>query len=341
MKLLRSEITIDNYIMDYSVECSIESSWGEFTDKCVITLPTSLYIKNKKTIIGADNVFQRGNIVTVKAGYDTNLTTVFDGYISAIKPNNPVIIECEDLMWLLKQKNIASKSWENVTLSELMGYVLADVDIEVEYVGIEKTTSIGAFIIDNNSVVNIVQVLEEIKSQLSLISYIRDGKLVIGLLNSATSVNHDFGFQFNIIDNSLEYRRIDDVVYTLKGVATLDDNTKVTRYARYKNSEFTITDADPTGNQFTHNIYYHNKTQAEAKILLDAELTRRFPLLIYEGYYGSFTTFLEPKCNHGDTVTLYDKKYKERNGQSYYINKVDTSFGNSGGRQVITLGSRA
>lgn len=341
MKLLRSEITIGKYRMNYSVNCSIESSWGEFTDKCVITLPTSLYINNKNTIIGTDNVFKRGDIVNIKCGYDTNLTTVFDGYISGIQPNNPVTIECQDLMWLLKQQNIASQSWDNVTLSELMEYVLADVDIEVDYVGVEKTTSIGAFIIDNNSVVNIVQVLEEIKSQLSLISYIRDGKLVIGLLNSATAVSHDFGFQHNIISNSLEYRRVDDVVYSLKGVATLDDNTKVTRYAWYKESVFTITDADPAGNQFTHNVYYHSKTQAEAKILLDAELTRRFPLMIYEGYYGSFTTFLEPKCNHGDIVTLYDKKYKERNGQSYYINKIVTSFGNNGGRQEITLGSRA
>ena len=344
MKILRSEITIGNYKMSYSVNCTIDSSWMEFTEKATIELPTSLYINNKSVIIGTNNVFKRGDAVTIKAGYDktaSNLETIFTGYISSVKPNNPVIIECEDAMWLLKQKNIASKSWANVTIDELMTYVLTDTNIEVEYIGVQKSDSIGAFLIDNNSVVNIVQVLEEIKDQLSLVSYIRGGKLVIGLLNSQTATNHDFGFQFNIIDNNLEYRRIDDVVYSLKGVATLDDNTKVTRYAWYKDSVFTITDADPSGNQMTHNIYYHNKTQAQAKTLLDAELTRRFPLMIYEGYYGSFTTFLEPKVIHGDKVTLYDKKYSERNGQSYYINKVVTSFGVSGGRQEITLGSRA
>lgn len=344
MKILRSEITIGNYKMSYSVNCTIDSSWMEFTEKATIELPTSLYINNKSVIIGTNNVFKRGDAVTIKAGYDkiaSNLETIFTGYISAVKPNNPVIIECEDAMWLLKQKNIASKSWANVTIDELMTYVLTGTDIEVEYIGVEKTRQLGAFLIDNNSVMNIVQVLDEIKEQFRLVSYIRNGKLVMGLLNSQTANEHDFGFQFNIIDNGLEYRRVDDVVYSLKGVAMLDDNTKVTRYAWYKNSVFTITDADPSGNQFTVTEYYHNKTQAQAKILLDELITTWFPLLIYEGYYGSFTTFLEPTVIHGDKVTLYDKKYSERNGQSYYVNKVVTSFGVNGGRQEITLGSRA
>ena len=341
MKLLRTHITIGNYAMDYSVNCQVESTWEEFTDKATIELPTSLYINNKPIIIGTNNVFKRGDIVVIKCGYDENLTTIFNGFISAIKPNNPVIIECEDLMWKLKQKNIASESFKNTTISTLMNYVMAGSGVEVEYQGVDKNTQIGDFIIDNNSVVNIVQVLDEIKDQLSLISYIRNGKLVIGLLNSQTSNTHEFGFQYNIISSSLEYRRVDDVVYSLKGVATLDDNTKVTRYAYYKDSVFTITDADPQGNQLTHNVYYSDKTQAQAKALLDAELTRRYPLMIYEGYYGSFTTFLEPVVKHGDKVTLYDKKYVERNEQSYYVNKVVTSSGNGGGRQDITLGSRA
>lgn len=341
MKLIRTEISIGKYRMKYSVNVSIESSWDEFTDKATIELPTTLSINNKPMIIGTDNVFKRGDMVIIKASYDTEPIEIFRGYVSAVSPNNPVVIECEDMMWLLKQKNIESKSWESATLSDLMSYVMNGTGIEVEYIGVNKDTDIGAFEIDNNSVVNIVQVLDEIKSQLSLVSYIREGNLIIGLLNSQTANTYNFGFQYNIINSQLEYRRVDDVVYSLKGIATLDDNTKVTRYAYYKDSVFTIIDADPQGNQFTYNIYYHNKTQAQAKQLLDDELTRRFPLMIYEGYYGSFSTFLRPKVVHGDKVVLSDKKYTERDGQSYYVNKVVTTIGNNGARQEITLGSRA
>ena len=61
---------------------------------------------------------------------------------------------------------------------------------------------------------------------------------------------------------------------------------------------------------------------------------------IYEGYTGTFTTFLEPSVEHSDKVELIDNKNKERAGR-YLIRSVVTKFGINGGRQEIELKNKA
>jgi len=59
--------------------------------------------------------------------------------------------------------------------------------------------------------------------------------------------------------------------------------------------------------------------------------------LKYEGFRGSFTTFLEPQVKHGDVIAIQDDVIPDRNGK-YLVRKVVTKFGvDIGGRQIITL----
>ena len=57
---------------------------------------------------------------------------------------------------------------------------------------------------------------------------------------------------------------------------------------------------------------------------------------IYEGYSGRFTTFAEPKVEHGDRLNFVDVKFPERNGR-YLIKDVETRFGINGGHRIILI----
>lgn len=72
----------------------------------------------------------------------------------------------------------------------------------------------------------------------------------------------------------------------------------------------------------------------------DADLlklaTEALEKLKYEGFRGSFTTFLQPMVRHGMAVKLIDPLIPDRNGV-YLVRQVITRFGMEGGRQEITL----
>ena len=109
MKILICEISIGAYRFNYVTDLRIKESWDTFTNTATIVLPNKFRDKNKTIVAGLNNVFKRGDRVEIKVGYFPTLQKRFMGFVSKIKPDSPLEIECEDRMWLLKQKNISSK----------------------------------------------------------------------------------------------------------------------------------------------------------------------------------------------------------------------------------------
>src|SRR3990167_4649103 len=165
MKRLATEITVGKYRFTYVNLMEINSSWDTFTDTATIILPNKFRQKNKTIVVGADNVFKRGDVVTIKIGYFPNLFTRFQGYVSRIKPDSPLILECEDEMWKLKQVNLKSKQFDaaGTTIKDVVSYAAASFTGEIEYD--DPTAKIGAFHIDNKGFVNAVTVFEVLKDQ--------------------------------------------------------------------------------------------------------------------------------------------------------------------------------
>jgi hypothetical protein len=104
MKRLVCEVTLGNYRFNYTNKITIEKSFDNMTDKATITMPNKFLKDNKAITVGTDNVFNRNDAVTIKKGYFPNLVTEFTGFISKITPDSPLKIECQDRMYLLKQK---------------------------------------------------------------------------------------------------------------------------------------------------------------------------------------------------------------------------------------------
>lgn len=334
MLRLVSEIKIGNFQFDYVTNVNIKSSWDTFTDTASITLPNKFKDRNGKSIVvGANNIFQRGDEVEIKLGYFPNLVSKFKGFISKIIPDSPLILECEDRMWLLKQENIPSKTLTDTTIKKVIDFAVKTPfpDLVIEYD--TPDAKIGSVEIDNKSFINVVKLFELMKKRFGFNIYFLGDKLQVKAMNSIIALNnpiHRFGFQQNIITSGLEYIREDDIQIVIKAESILRNDTRIILFGFKQNGKVVVTETPKTGEIRAMIVYNLTKSQLEEQIRRDID---RF---IYEGYAGNFTTFLEPAVSHSDRVDLIDNKHVEREGR-YLIRTTETNFGINGGRQIISL----
>ncbi len=362
MKVLSSHIQIGAWEFDFVTNIEIVSSWDLLTDTCKIEIPKNVQFKRFGEIltdfIGGDNpIFDRGDQVIVKLGYDGFLKTVFMGRVSDVNAQNPLIISCEDEMYQLKQSFISSDiKLEDTTLKRLIEKMF---DEQVSFPPLEEDRviadiEIGDFIAKNTTV---SQVLSYLRKKLGIVSYFRASYdlsgnaapvFVSGLpystednqsaeikkddftgklsyrsngINAEKTVN--FGFGQNIIeDRNLTFKRADD------------QNILVIGRSKQKDNSLLSYDAGDRGGDVTR-INYPYLSKDELQKFVETRLL----MSKYDGFSGSFSAFLEPIVRHGESVNMINNDVPEKDGL-YLVKSVMTKFGINGGRQIITLGGK-
>ena len=328
-------INIGENTFDFVTEASFSSSWRLFTDTGEMTLPHKFTRDGKVVFVGDNNIFKKGDFVEVFAGYFPNKQKIYEGYLTKVKPSIPVELTFEDAAWLLKQTNITI-AFEKVTLKELLRAcldeaiskaddTLRDKLVKVKFEAVDAV--LGTFRITN---VNLVQVLEELQKTYGLTSYFRGHTLYVGLAYNAGGKKHVFTFPSSgeiprlglIISDDLEYLKEDEKRFKIKAISMLEDNTKIE-----------VEVGDPSGETRTITKYNLNE-----KDLREAA-TREAARLRYEGYRGTFYTFLEPFVKHGDEIELISPEQPEKNGV-YYAEANDPEIGVNGSFQTIKLGAK-
>jgi hypothetical protein len=294
---------------DFVTETETTSTWKQFTDTTIVKMPRKVLhvLKAGKLELAA----KRGDTIVIKHGYNGELKEVFNGYISFVKPTVPVELMGEDEMFMLKQRSVTPASFPTVNVSdpELTESSVSVADI-LKHIGITNysllgdISFLGSFEIGAD-IKNAAQVLEKLKTTLSMPSFFREGVLVIGKqYDPARAKKVQFEFGWNIISHSLEYRRKDEIKLKVKATSHLTDGSKL---------EVTVGDSD--GEERTLNFY--NLTTEELK----AAATNEMEQLKYDGYRGKFTAFGEPFVRHGDIVELSDPEEQEKDGK-YFVDKV-------------------
>jgi len=305
-------IKINDFEFDFLNELELVSAWKNLTDTGTLRIPRKIKLGGKTLVAGSNNLFKRGDKVEISLGYYPESARVFTGFVSAILPESPLVIQLEDAAYLFKQESL-TVSYKETTLKQL----LTDV-CPIEFVSVEA--NLGGFRISN---ANFAQVLNELKKTYGLTSWVRNSVLYCGLAYfPETSITHELVFQRGVIDNSLEYMREDDVKIMVKAISIFGDNSKIE-----------VEVGDPQGSQRTLTYYGLNESD------LRATAERELPKLRFEGYRGALTTFGTPTINHGDTIELTDLKFPERGGE-YLVDEVTTTQGLSGYRQKIVLGAK-
>lgn len=297
--------------------CSIVSDTESLTDTCVIELPKKIKWEGQENSIPP---IRRGNGISVWLGYneDDNLKLRFSGYIRRVSTGNPVKIECEDGMFLLKLANTQKKAFKNATLNELITELLAGTGIK--HALIDKDYVLGPYRITRDTV---AEELAELQREFLLKAYFRtinnESILYVGYNWPFDNRQpKDFITAKNIIEESLEYRLKEDIKMKVKGTSIQYDNTRI---------EVEVGDKD--GELKTINFPF--LTRDQLRLLASSELDR----FKYTGYQGSFITFGEPAVTKTDIAHV---EGQDGNKGNYLIKKVEITFGTKGYRQEISLG---
>jgi hypothetical protein len=315
MVKMNSRITIGSLVFENRINSvEIDQRWKQITQSAMIKMP-----RYTKIIQNNDFKIQVGDAVKIELGYDTDMRTEFEGYISSRSYNTPLEFKCEDEMWKLKQQTV-TQSWPSVKLKDVLLYLVPGIDVSMV-----QDITLAPFRLDR---VSIAKALETLKDEFGLVAYFRDKKLFCGLAYTETGLADVFyHFQKNIPQNEskLEFKEESDVRIKVKAVSHLPDNSKIEVEAG------DTTHGDAT-NETTLD-FYNIQTKAELQQLADEAIKKRK----YTGYRGTLKTFGQPFATHGMIANIQDEKYPERAGR-YYIDAVKTIYGESGFRRDVELG---
>ena len=380
----------ETFIFNFINEVDINSSWANLTDTCKVTLPKKVIVYDQygtavnlvgKSLLGDSTVnplMLRGDKIKVELGYmyptPTNpeikeLNTCFDGYITRINPRIPIVIWCEDRMYQLKQIKVKDYVYSNLVynVQDMIQEMLLQQP-ETKDIVIVTGSSIGEKIETNindefrTQDDTISSVLMRLKKEAHLNSYFRkveqsDGTFKDELRCSgivyfpSDRVKSAFSFQRNIISDSLEYRRLDDIKIGAKcyslNKSEVNNGTNKNGSPKTKRERLEEFAGEKDGDLMTLYFWDIEKeakkhfntpkpTIAQQKSILKILGERELRKFRYTGFFGSFTTFGLPKVKHGDEVEIMDAILPERDG-TYLVKGVHTNFGMGGFRQDIEL----
>jgi len=346
-----SKITItpegkEPFIIDFLNEVEILSSYDKLTDTAKVRFPRNINYDGKNVFVGKDAIFKRKDAIKIELGYDPKFRTVFEGYITKVGASNPIVLECEDKMFILKNTNITYPEktgtittgkngkllkkpitvTEPITLNQLLSYMLPkDINYKIIVNNATGTSIVSDVNLGNFTAtkVSVTEILDTLKSEYGLYSYFQDGVLFVGLpSNAAKSNTEEFAFEKTIINaNSLDYQQANDLNLKVVAISMNSDNTK---------KQIEVGDTD--GSQRTY--YTYNASEDDLKVFANAKLKE----IKYTGYSGELITFGEPFVRHGDIAKITSEKYPEQDGY-YTIVGVTYSMSIEGGyRQAIDIG---
>lgn len=302
------------YRLETVESISIEATVDNLADTAIITLPDAVM----NQVLSLENKIKRGSKVVIKAGYDKNLETEFEGYITDIPTNNSSItINCEDAIFLFRTgikdeelkpttvKKIAQRIVDQIDKSFK---VVCDFDIAYEKFTIHQATG--------------YDVLKKLQEETKANIYFDTAKKELHIHPPYIEKGGDviYSMQENVESSSLEYKKAIDRKVEVT-VESVDKNGKVS----------SLTTGTTGGEKITLKVGAIPKSQL--KKIADAELLKRSA----DGYEGSFQAWLIPMVKPTYTAKFIDEDYPDKTGK-YYVVSVKTEISESGGKRTIQLG---
>jgi hypothetical protein len=319
MYVLGIEVEIGGRRFERVHSVEITESIKTLGKRAVLKLPTTARLERQGDFVSETETakeFKTGDAVVISFGYDGNHPEEFRGFVRKISPGTPLEVECEDLSYTLRRKNV-QKAFRNATLEDLLNFILEGTGVELA-----NEVPVINFRTFSFRTVNAAQALEKLRKDYGLTIYFRAyDQLVVGLASETDGVVVKYVTGCNVIKHSLKWEDEEDVKLKVKAVSVSKDNV------------FTdVTVGDPDGAQRT--IYFYDLAAGED---LGERAQQEIVKYKYSGYRGTLTGFLLPVCRIGNTVRFADANFDNREGD-YLAEEVKTTFGTSGGRRVVKLG---
>lgn len=358
------------FTFNFVNEFEFTDSWVDLTNQAKITLPKNIYTVDKNgnrlNLFGTkpneliNNLFRRGDKVSINYGYityengneflDLPRTPIFEGFITSVGSKFPIVLECEDNMWLLKQIPCKPQVWsKDKTVEDLLKSLLRFTDFTVN--GLTKTT-VGDLVIQDETV---AQLLARLQKDFHFEAYFKGNELRIGSVVYIEKEAKEFTFEFqkNIISDELTFQRKDDVKLSAvcESINTVNGGTNKKGQTKTKEERLTILvyfDKDGVaqykekkkGEDLPENVEGERRKLFFPNVKTAKDLFEKGKLELekfyYTGFKGKFTTFAIPYVQMGDNVTIKDPLMPDRDGK-YKVKSVRYTGGVNGHRQIIEL----
>jgi hypothetical protein len=298
----------------------VESSWRNLTSTATVQLPSRRLFKARQVAIS--DWLRRGDAIEISLGYNQTLVREFTGYVTDVKPGQPLTVTCEDEMYRLKRWPVKPVIYPGIRLAKLL-QAICPPGTRIDALD----TDLGHFKVGAG--VTVAKVLAKLKELYGFVSYFRDGTLYCGKVYRQADAGRRaaFNLQRDVLLDQLEYRRADDVKLIVKATSNQLKGANLTT---------TVGDVDALDAEERSLNYFNLTSVDELKNLATRDLQR----LKVEGYKGSFTTYGLPSMRHGQVAALSSLEYPDRDGD-FFIDATSKVFEAGGYRQEITLGSRA
>ncbi|MBA4196587.1 MAG: hypothetical protein C0459_03440 [Chitinophaga sp.] len=318
-------IFADAYKINGFEEVEIKKSVHQIVQTAKLSLPLSVMIKNSdydvlKRIKIIDKI-KEGDTISIAFGYDGKNNVEFTGFIKRINPKQPLELELEDEMYLLRKLRL-KKSFKKNDIKDVLNYLMDELYRRFKirfalYKYIPKVTITNMLINGANG----IEVLQNLADKYLMHSYLFNDNgvktLYCGLLYGRKRKTVKYVLNKNTINiENLKYQIKGDTTYKVEVINHLP-NGLVRKFVF----------GDTLGEELK--IYVPgNKTKEELKARAEAEIA----MYGATGYKGKFETFIFPYIEPGDIANLQDNQFKDRQG-NHYTGTVVTKFGVHGGRR--------
>lgn len=309
------DITVGGYKVGMLDSVEIHKSVELLADTAVVKLPGAQY----NTALDVEERLKRGDAVSVKIGYnETGLVEEFRGWLQSVSTDGGSIgLTCEDDLFTFR-KSLGNVVLKNVTLASLLDKVIKELELGYKVL-CSYSWTYSKFVINNATGYD---VLKKVQDESGADIYLKDGTLHIHPPGEVVGDERIYDFMLNVEEAGLTYRKAEDKKVCVVVKALMPDGT-------VKEMETGSTGGDKV------EVKCPASDDASMKARGELEVRRRS----FDGYDGDITTWLIPECLPGDSATLHDGDYPEKDG-TYFVRSVTTTFSKEGGKRKIELGFR-
>jgi hypothetical protein len=316
--------TPDNKVaayFNYVNEIEVVTSTQNFTDTAKVLVPRKLKYKGKSIT----EFIKRNYLISIATGYGIkfDLDAIFKGYIKSVSNGTPIVIECENEAWKLKQIKLPAKYYPKLMLSAFVKEWMPTYTTKI------AETNFGPVRIDKDT--SLAKVFDYFMTNHPVKFYFRDD-IFYGVLPGALAVGDD---TIRTIKFKLGYNTIsDNLVYTLKEDVKLQIVVKcITR----ENKKLEYKEPKDSDNAEIRTFLKSGAESVDELKVYAKDMLKRFKI---DKMTGDFTAFGEPLVRKGDLVHLFDEDRQEMDNKKFIADALTYSFGQGGYRQKITLGAQ-
>jgi hypothetical protein len=304
----------------------IESSVQVLTDFAKIELPREF---NNAVDVGGKSVnlkgksildfIKQGDAITIECGYDGRLAIEFEGYVTKIGADMPLLIECEDEMYKLKKAPKITKSIKSGKLIDVLKAVIpAQYTIECE-----GDYTIGKWLIQNATP---YAVLAELKEKAGIRAYFKSPTtLCVGMIvDFKPQKTYDYNFSENVRrDSSLKFTQKDSKPVYI----TVESKQKT-------GVPITYSVGEKGGDEKSLKLW-PNMTKAELKMWAEKQQKS----ISFDGFEGTLNGWCYPRTKPGNAVQIFRPYYADRHQDGkYFIESVTIDVnGNDGIKRTNKL----